>query len=163
MAEKINPFFERLEEVMRHAGAPSLNQLAGMLGYEASQKLNRLKDPKANPSVDIIMDILKKWPEIEANWLVMGKGPMISNEIETREPKEINTPSLGTIQKGLNTVLEQQRLTRAEVRAYGQYQVGRDARGDQDQVVKILAEIGMLVASHEAAISKGGNVADTGN
>lgn len=74
-----------------------------------------------------------------------------------RSTVEMKKVSLEIIQKGLEKVLHQQKLTRAEVRAYGQYQVGRDARGDKNQIVTILSEIGRLVAEQEVRISREDN------
>jgi predicted membrane GTPase involved in stress response len=88
---------------------------------------------------------------------------MLQNTTSPLAGKNGEEVSLMTIQKALDNVLEQQISTRAEVRSYGQYQIGRDAKGDQKQIVRILAEIGMLVAEHELEISKGGNLAGNGN
>lgn len=68
--------------------------------------------------------------------------------------------SLETIQKDLDTILSHQVTARAEIRAYGQYQATKDAKGDQNQIVKILGVIGTLVAEHEANILKEGMRAD---
>lgn len=64
--------------------------------------------------------------------------------------------SLETLQTDLDNILHHQVLTRAEVRAYGQYPISRDAKGNKVQVVRIMQEIGMLVAEHEANILKEG-------
>lgn len=64
--------------------------------------------------------------------------------------------SLGSISRGLDRVLNQQTLTRAEVRAYGQYQVSKDAGGNQEQIVKIMAQIGTLIGANLKANEKEG-------
>jgi transcriptional regulator with XRE-family HTH domain len=70
--------------------------------------------------------------------------------------------SLETIQMDLDNLLRHQVAARAEIRAYGQYQVTRDSKGDQNQIVRILGEIGMLVAEHEESILKEGRIDGAG-
>lgn len=62
--------------------------------------------------------------------------------------------SLETIQRDLDNILHHQVWTRAEVRAYGQYPISRDAEGDREQVAKILEEIGRLAAAHAGSIAR---------
>ena len=83
--KKLSGFFSRLEELMDYYSISSINELAvKYLGYKSPQKLNRLKDEKANPSAEIIADIVSTWPEINANWLLIGSGKMLgsSNMVE---------------------------------------------------------------------------------
>jgi transcriptional regulator with XRE-family HTH domain len=68
--------------------------------------------------------------------------------------------SLETIQKDLDNILHHQVWARAEIRAYGQYPIGVDARGDEMQAGKILAEIGRLAAVFAGSIAKDGIRAD---
>lgn len=85
---------------------------------------------------------------------------MLQNTTPPNHDKKQEKINLETIQRDLDNILHHQVLTRAEVRAYGQYPIGRDAKGDQTQVVKILQEIGKIVAAHEANILKEGIRAD---
>src|ERR1700743_2064295 len=121
---------------MKSYGIDNVSHLAKELAYNAPEKLNRLKKPGISPSVDIITDILRKWPEINASWLLLGvgdlrkdglegnKGP--SNKIEGPRSEAIN---LETIQRDLRKVLNHQVHARAEIRGFGEYQVMKDAKG----------------------------------
>lgn len=149
--EKNLTFLERLNAIMKRYGISSINELAVKhLGYKASQKLNRLKDESNSPSADILADIIRKWPEINGNWLLLGRGTMIeslqksadpSNEVE--EPAEFES-SLRIIKQDLKKVLRHQALTRAEIRAFGEYQVMKDAKNDDRRRIAIMAQISKL-------------------
>lgn len=63
----------RLEEILKRY---QLNpkKFGEMLGYRKPDKLYRLlNDESNNPSIQIIHDILKTFPEINARWLVTGE------------------------------------------------------------------------------------------
>jgi hypothetical protein len=57
--------------------------LSSKLGYKASEKISRLTrdgvKPK-NPSIHIIEDILKAFPEINARWLITGENDILAEE-----------------------------------------------------------------------------------
>ena len=89
-------FFKRLLHILENEGFKNLNDFAlNGLKYDSSSKLNRLKDDKNKPSVEILMDIANKFENINLHWLITGKGKMIvesgtylaSNEIsKVQEP-----------------------------------------------------------------------------
>ena len=151
MGEKKTTFFERLELIVKHYRINSVNEMAlKHLKYKASQKLNRLKDPANDPSVEIIRDLLAKWPEISAKWLLIGEGEMIcgnsnsdlSNKIERPESME---SSLTSIKRDLKKVLNHQVKARAEIRGFGEYQVMKDAKNDDHRRIAIMAQISKLI------------------
>lgn len=66
-------------------------KFAESLGYNSPAKLYRLiNDEKNNPSFEIIQDILRKYSEINARWLVLGEGEMFLQN----EKKEISNTSI---------------------------------------------------------------------
>lgn len=95
---KLSGFFKRLEAIMIHYNIASVNELAiKHLNYDSSQKINRLKKEGTSPSAEIIADIIEKWPEINANWLLTGTGAMIigiPNKFEDQPRKEEKEPSM---------------------------------------------------------------------
>ena len=62
---------------MQHYGL-SAYQLAKNLGYEGPQKLYKLVQNKSKPGYETLMDILDKYPELRAEWLMRGQEPMPS-------------------------------------------------------------------------------------
>lgn len=137
---------------MKTYGIDNVSHLAKELGYKAPEKLNRLKKPGKSPSVDIITDILKTWPDVNPSWLLLGignlrqggrpenKGP--SNKIEGPVSAASN---LETIQRDLRKVLNHQVRARAEIRGFGEYQVMKDAKGNNQRRVEIMAQISKLI------------------
>ncbi len=47
------------------------------LGYERSSKLYKLLKKEAKPGFDTLDDLLMAWPEVSAEWLMRGEGPML--------------------------------------------------------------------------------------
>ena len=56
-------FFKRLLQIVEFQGFKNINDFAlNGLKYESSSKLNRLKDEKNKPSVEILLDIANYFP-----------------------------------------------------------------------------------------------------
>ncbi|SEG62444.1 hypothetical protein [Sphingobacterium lactis] len=73
-------FFERIIQIIDYKGIKNVNIFATKcLGYDAPQKINRLKKPENNPSFEILIDIVNKFEEIDANWLLTGRGDMLKS------------------------------------------------------------------------------------
>lgn len=86
--KQISTFFERILQILDYYGIKSINSFATEhLKYDSSEKINRLKTPGASPSFQILCDIANKFEEIDARWLITGKGKMINSD-EKREKKE---------------------------------------------------------------------------
>lgn len=78
----ISNIFERIIELYTHYGYSSVNDFAiNGLNYKASEKINRLKDPKNKPGIDIIVDISNKF-EVNTDWLLFGIGKMNNPNIK---------------------------------------------------------------------------------
>ena len=76
--KKNNDFFLRILKIIDFKGVSSVNEFSTKyLGYSASQKINRLKNTQNKPSFDIVADIVNKFEDINANWLLTGKGEML--------------------------------------------------------------------------------------
>lgn len=74
-------FFKRLLLIIENQGFKNLNDFAlNGLKYESSSKLNRLKDEKNKPSMEILLDIANKFENINLHWLITGKGAMLHLE-----------------------------------------------------------------------------------
>lgn len=90
----ISNIFERITQLYTHFGYSSVNDFAvNGLGYKASEKINRLKDPKNKPSIDIILDVSNKF-EINTDWLLFGEGEMIKRKIDNSLYNETITKSI---------------------------------------------------------------------
>lgn len=74
-------FFERIEMIMKHYNIKNVNELATVeLKYASPEKINRLKKAGNNPSYDIMVDLKKRFPDVDANWLLTGNGKMLLTE-----------------------------------------------------------------------------------
>lgn len=114
-----------------------------------------------------IMELCSVWG-INVDWVYRGEGGMFVEEdastnlpqkqkpgIDNRAFEENHSItdvmiSLGTILQKVDRVLIEQTIARAEVRAYGQYQVSKDAHGDQAAILKIMEQIGKLIDANLA-------------
>lgn len=98
---KYSNFFEKILQVIDYYGIKNVSELADILGYSSSEKLNRLKKEGAKPSMDILQDISNKFDEIDANWLLTGNGEMLktvnSNVVSEPSVKYYSTPQVITV------------------------------------------------------------------
>lgn len=100
-------FFDRILQIIEYKGIKSVNEFAiEHLKYNAPQKINRLKQEGNNPSYEIITDIVNKFEDISAEWLLTGKGEMLKStypDISTHglhlitEPDEQKVPKVVTV------------------------------------------------------------------
>ena len=78
---------------MKHYGL-SAYQLAKNLGYEGPQKLYKLVQNKSKPGYETLMDILDKYPELRAEWLMRGMAPMLVTDEAPILPKASTYPGM---------------------------------------------------------------------
>lgn len=69
----MSTIYNRIEQLAIDQGFKSINSFAlEGLGWNSSQKLQRLKNPKNSPSVDILLEIANKF-EVDLHYLIMGE------------------------------------------------------------------------------------------
>ena len=69
--------YNRVLQISEYKGFKSVNEFAVKgLGYNSSERLNRLKKENTTPSFDITQDISNKFEDINMNWFLTGKGQM---------------------------------------------------------------------------------------
>lgn len=89
--QKLSNFFERIMQLSDYKGYKSLNDFAkNGLKYNSSEKLNRLKDEKKQPSVEILLDISNMFDEINPGWLLTGKGSMLKSQNQEADSNEVS-------------------------------------------------------------------------
>ena len=67
---------QRLQQVLDHYQLTA-RQAAVKMGDEKSGKIYKLLSGDAKPGFDTLTQMLEVWPELSADWLVMGRGPMV--------------------------------------------------------------------------------------
>ena len=78
---KKSNFFERISQIIDYYGIKNVNSFAKeYLGYDSSEKINRLKKENAKPSFEILNDISNKFEYINVEWLLTGRGNMLKSE-----------------------------------------------------------------------------------
>jgi hypothetical protein len=85
--KRISNFFERISLIIDYYSIRSVKSFAcDYLGYNSSQKINRLKAENANPSYEILNGISNKFENISPEWLLTGKGSMLRQPAASAEP-----------------------------------------------------------------------------
>ena len=79
-AEKISGIAYRIKQLFE---AKNLNgsSAAKELGYSVPSKLYSILNGAAAPGYATLREMLDKWPEISAEWLLMGRGPMERSQL----------------------------------------------------------------------------------
>lgn len=113
---KNTPFFERILQIIDYYNYSNVNNFAKKgLGYPSSEKINRLKKPENNPSVDIIYDISNKFEDINLDWLIIGRGSMlIGDDVKSLVNignENTSIQQLLDVIVGLNNTVSQQHKT----------------------------------------------------
>ena len=83
-AEKMPPAVERVNALFAHYGL-NASSATRELGYNTTSKLYKILQG-SEPSFPTLVDFLTHWPEVSADWLMLGKGPML-REAATDAPK----------------------------------------------------------------------------
>lgn len=85
----MSTFYERLMQVTGYEGIKNPKQLGDFLGYNSAEKLYRLeRDQNAKPSFEVLLDISKKFDNIDMNWLISGEYKAIHENQKAGEEAE---------------------------------------------------------------------------
>lgn len=87
MVNKEN-FGKRLEKIMEHYNMTATN-LADEVGFNRSS-ISHLLSGRNKPSLEFVMKLLEKFPELTLEWLVNGKGSFMPSD-EKPAPSPPNT------------------------------------------------------------------------
>ncbi|WP_051957446.1 hypothetical protein [Altibacter lentus] len=70
----MSTIYDRIIEIAKKEGYNNLTRFATKgLNYKSAEKLHRLKKAGNNPGFDIISDILEKFQDVDARWLITGQ------------------------------------------------------------------------------------------
>lgn len=73
--EKISSVVDRVRELFDHHGL-NANSASRELGYNGTSKLYKILQG-SEPSFPTLVDMLTRWPDTSADWLLLGQGPML--------------------------------------------------------------------------------------
>lgn len=65
-------------------------QFAEEIGIQPSG-ISHILSGRNNPSLDFVMKVIKRWPEININWLMFGKGEMYDHNSNVPSPATVPT------------------------------------------------------------------------
>ena len=87
--EQQERFGDRLAALLAHYGQNAY-QMAGLMGYDRPNKLYALIRHEAKPGFETLVDMLRAYPEVRAEWLLTGAEPMLHTAAEP-------TPAASTV------------------------------------------------------------------
>ena len=68
----------RITEIIHYSGL-NKTEFSEKIGLENNSTIIRIAQGKVKPSFSVIYKIMKTFPEINGNWLIVGRGSMIGN------------------------------------------------------------------------------------
>ncbi len=77
---------QRLQQFLDHYKLTA-RQAAVKMGDEKSGKIYKLLSGDAKPGFDTLTQMLEVWPDLSADWLVMGRGPMVHDGSKAKSEK----------------------------------------------------------------------------
>lgn len=80
ICEKLTFMQERLRRLMK-AEAINSSRLAEILGIQSSG-ISHILSGRNNPSFDFVVKILNRFPQVNPDWLITGKGPMYRDSVK---------------------------------------------------------------------------------
>lgn len=109
-------FTERLKLIMDYYGL-SATALADSISIQRSS-ISHLLSGRNKPSLDFVMKLLDKYPEVELYWLLKGEGTfpkIVTNTNSTPTLFDTNTNDTNTVEKQLNTTNQSNTSDREEI------------------------------------------------
>lgn len=70
---------ERIDLILK-AKNITARQFAEEIGIQPSN-MSHIMSGRNNPSLDFVMKVMRRWPEININWLMFGKGEMFTDPV----------------------------------------------------------------------------------
>lgn len=77
-------------------------KFADEIGVERST-MSHIKSDRSKPSLDMAQKVLERYPEVSAEWLILGRGPMLTQAIDSRELDLFSQAGLSNSQSEDNT------------------------------------------------------------
>ena len=94
---------DRILEIIKYYNLSS-SQFANEIGIQRSA-ISHILSGRNKPSLDLILKILNKFPEINTDWLILGNGEMIKNRDESNIP--VKNDGFDDIESGLFKKVEE--------------------------------------------------------
>lgn len=89
--EQEERFGDRLTAMLTHYGQNAY-QMAGKMGYDRPNKLYALIRHEAKPGFDTLVDMLRAYPEVRAEWLLLGTEPMLHPASDKTAKRKVKQP-----------------------------------------------------------------------
>lgn len=71
-------------------------QFAEEIGIQPSG-MSHIMGGRNNPSLDFVAKVLRRYPEIDANWLILGRGEMYSSGTALTPPAPLDQPQASPV------------------------------------------------------------------
>ncbi len=85
---------DRIQQIIDYKGI-SPGDLAEILDVQRSN-ISHILNGRNKPGAAFIEKILQAFPNINARWLLTGKGPMVLNEVENEAQEAINSSEMNS-------------------------------------------------------------------
>ncbi|MBP6429383.1 MAG: helix-turn-helix domain-containing protein [Bacteroidales bacterium] len=123
---------ERILLLMKSFGM-NPTEFADEIGVQRSS-ISHILSGRNNPSLDLVTKILNRFPEIDSNWLVLGKGSLVVKSEEKSEKIENNETS-----KPSNNLFEQDSND-----LFSDNQSNNSSKGDKNTIDELQRKIEIL-------------------
>lgn len=105
--EQPNAASTRIEAWLTHKGL-NANSASQKLGYANSSKMYKILQG-TSPGFDTLVEILKVWPDLSPDWLLLGSGPMARGEAPEAAKPGVTVRQVGRGDRVLVTVDDKER------------------------------------------------------
>jgi hypothetical protein len=98
--------FEDRLAVLIHLSELSNNEFAKSIN-ENKSKISKYLNHQGKPGYETLINILKKFPDLNARWLLMGEAPMFLSQIDvSSNPEKLREVSINKVMEMFNVLLK---------------------------------------------------------
>jgi transcriptional regulator with XRE-family HTH domain len=101
-------FVKRLEKILEYYNITA-TAFAEKMDFNRST-ISHLLSGRNKPSLEFVMKLLKKFPEVEMNWLLFGKGSFPSKPEDIKNTADLKQKLIATEEKPLNLFSKENKM-----------------------------------------------------
>lgn len=111
---EVNARFMQVLSYYKYSGYKSSQEVEGI----SQAKISHVKSGRNKPGLDLITALLKKFPEVDARWLIVGEGEMLTNKNDNGPSDPLESSDKLILEKmrnkGINDILDRKTLVLTE-------------------------------------------------
>ena len=124
---------DKIQHILNYYGYSS-SQFANEIGIQRSA-MSHILSGRNKPSLDFILKVLKRFPEINADWLLLGTGEMLRKETVKNDENMTETSNFNSFDENMNQEPENIEMTKEIVEEKKSSGLGKPEDNELEKIV----------------------------